>query len=258
MKKWILAVVSAVGMASTFAADSDLPTGEQIFDRFVEVTGGKAAYEKRRNEYAKGTVSIPAANITGTLEVWAAAPNSVLMVVDMPGIGRIETGANGTDAWELSAVMGPRLKDGKERDDAFREAMFNLPVHWRKMFSKVETQGVETIEGAACHKVVATTPEGRVETFFFDQKSGLNTVMRRTAVTSMGDIQAEIVMKDYANHGGVLTPTSMIQRAAGQEMHMKFDTMEGNIEMPKSRFDLPAEIKQLKPKAAPPAAKKAA
>ena len=45
-----LVLIGLAGFApSVFAQDEPLPKAETILDRYVEVTGGKAAYEKRKN-----------------------------------------------------------------------------------------------------------------------------------------------------------------------------------------------------------------
>lgn len=251
-----LVLGAAVAAGSLTAADADLPSGEKVFERYVEVTGGEAAYAARKTEYAKGTVSMPAANIAGTFEMWSEAPDRAVQILQMPGIGKMEIGANGTDAWELSAVMGPRLKDGDEKNDALREALFNLPTQWRKLYKKVETVGVEKVEGVDCFKVMATTHSDRSETWYFNKETGLTAASKRTAITSMGEMTAESLAKEYKKFGGVLVPTLIILKTAGQEMHLKFESVESNVAIPAGKFDPPAEIKQLmKPKAP---AKKAA
>jgi hypothetical protein len=224
---------------------ADLPKAESILEQYVAATGGRAAYEKRTSEYFKGTVAMPAANLSGTYESWSAAPNSRVDIINIPGAGKIEQGTNGKDAWELSAFMGPRLKNGLERTDALREALFNFPIYWAKLYSKVETVGVETVEGVPCYKIVATPTEGKPETWFFDQKKSLTVKMIRTATTSMGEITAEVIMKDYKPLGGILQPALTIQRTSGQEMTITIEEVKSNLEVPPAKFEPPAEIKAL-------------
>ena len=53
MNRRILIVV--VAAAAAFGADP-LPSAESVLDRYVQVTGGKQAYEKRKTEIAHGTL----------------------------------------------------------------------------------------------------------------------------------------------------------------------------------------------------------
>jgi outer membrane lipoprotein-sorting protein len=224
----------------------ELPKGETLFDKYVEVTGGKAAYAQRRSEVAKGEVKMSAAGVSGTVEMYSQAPNSQVIIMDVQGVGRIEQGTNGNIAWESSAVMGPRLKTGEEKTEALQEALFNLPVNWRKIYSKATTMALEPAEGKECYRVVVTPlAGGKPETFWFDRKTGLNVKIKRTAVTAMGEIPAEIVMENYQKTGPILQPTTLLQRAGGQEVTILLKTFEPNVAIPASRFVPPMEVRQL-------------
>lgn len=239
----LIATAALWAAAASFAAD--LPKAEALLDRYVEATGGRATYEKRTSEYLSGTVEIPAAGVRGKVEMWAEAPNSRVEVIDIEGVGRIETGTDGTIAWENSAIMGPRLRSGEELRYHLREAMFNAPIYWQKLYKKAETTGVETAEGIECYKVTMTPIEGKPEVWFFDQKTSLVIKMIRSSVTSLGEVTGEFVAKDYKDSGGILLPSTLIQRASGQEIRVKFDQMVPNAKMPKDRFQPPAEVKQV-------------
>jgi hypothetical protein len=52
-----IAIGAAMVLSLTLArAADDLPKAETILDKYVEATGGKAAYEKHHTEIAKGTL----------------------------------------------------------------------------------------------------------------------------------------------------------------------------------------------------------
>lgn len=233
-------------LAASAAVAEDLPKGETLFEKYVEVTGGKAAYAQRRSEVARGVVKMSAAGVSGTVEMYSAAPNSQVIIMDVQGVGRIEQGTNGNIAWESSAVMGPRLKSGEEKTEALHEALFNLPLNWRQVYSKATTMAAETAEGKECYRVVVTPISGgKAETFWFDRKTGLNVKIKRTAVTAMGEIPAEIVMDNYKKTGPILQPTTLLQRAGGQEVTILLQSFEPNAAIPASRFVPPAEVRQL-------------
>src|ERR1700676_1600077 len=132
--------LTVLGMlAGVLAAAQVLPKAETILDRYVEVTGGKAAYEKHTRETMTGTLSFPEQGLSGKLTRYAMAPDKEYSVVELGPIGKIESGFNNGVAWEKSAILGPRVKRGDEKDQAAREARFNAPVEWRKVFTKTET-----------------------------------------------------------------------------------------------------------------------
>ena len=224
---------------------ADLPKAETLLDHYVEVTGGRKNYEKRTTEYMSGMVEIPAAGVKGKVEMWAEAPGSRVEVIEIDGVGRMETGTDGVIAWENSAIMGPRLRSGVELRYHIREALFNAPLYWRKLYKTVETVGVEKIAGIDCYRVLVTPFEGKPETWYFDQKTNFIVKLLRTSVTTMGEVNGEYLMKDFKEMDGITMPMTLVQKAAGQEIIVRFDAVKPNVKLPKDRFVPPTEIKQL-------------
>lgn len=253
-----LALALLLSSAPVFCADDALPKAETILDRSVEVTGGKAAFEKRHNEVMHGSMEFTGRGIKGTMTVYQAEPDKNLAIIEIEGIGKIESGSDGEIAWENSALQGPRIKQGDEKAGSLRDGTFNAALNWRKVYTKAETAGAETVEGHECYKVVLTPKEGKPSAEFFDKKTGLMIKTMVTRNTPMGEINAEVVADDYRKEGDVLIPHKLINRAAGQEFLIQVDSVEVNVNMPKDRFDLPPEIQGLLKKAPQPAAKPAA
>lgn len=231
-------------LSLAFAADP-LPSPESILDRFVEVTGGKQMYEKRKSEIASGTLEYPAQGIKGTITRYESEPDNYYASIDISGIGKIEMGVTGGVAWESSAFLGSRIKNGEEKQQAIREATINATLNWRKLYPKVETAGVETLDGQECYKVVQTPAEGKPEVTYFQKKSGLAMKTTTVAVSPAGEIPVEVVVSEYKNFGGVLAPAKATQKAAGQEFTITWDKVQVNAEIPAERFTMPAEVRAL-------------
>ena len=104
--------------AAAFAADDIKP--EAILDKYVEVTGGRAAYEKIQTEVSTGTLEITSMGLSGALTSYRAAPDKSYTVIDFTGMGKAEEGSNGVVAWSNNPGEGPRIKQGDERAVALR------------------------------------------------------------------------------------------------------------------------------------------
>jgi hypothetical protein len=232
------------------AADEALPKGEAVLDHFVEATGGKAAYEKVRSEVSTGSFELTGKGIRGTVSSSKAAPNKLYLAIDLAGIGKIEDGSNGEIAWNRSALQGPRLKEGDEKAAALREATFNEPIHWRKLYKSVETVGIENVDDKACYKVVLTPLEGKPATHFYDRQSHLLMKVAMTLSSPNGEVAVESKLSDYRKDGDILTPHRLENSFLGQQFVITIDTLKWNEEIPKSRFDVPADVQALLPKAA--------
>ena len=65
------------------AAAGKAPTAEKILDRFVEVTGGRKAYDALENRKSSSSMSIPAQGMTFTITMWTARPNQVYSEIEL-------------------------------------------------------------------------------------------------------------------------------------------------------------------------------
>jgi zinc protease len=232
-------------LAGAFATAQPLPKAETVLDRYVQVTGGKAAYQKHTRETLTGTITFPEQGLSGQLTRYAMAPDKEYSVVELGPIGKIESGfANGV-AWEKSAILGPRLKTGDGKDQAAREAQFNSQAEWRTIFPKAETTGSEAVNGEDCYKVLLTPAAGKPETQYYSKKSGLLLKTAATAVSPMGEVAVEVEVSDYKTFDGILMPTRSRQKAGAQQLEINITNVTADQPFPAGVFDLPPEIKRL-------------
>src|SRR5438128_1305228 len=78
---------------------AQLPNVDQILDKFVTAIGGKSAVQKQNSRFSKGTFEMAAMGISADLEVYEKAPNKQLVVINIPGIGKVQQGYNGSTGW---------------------------------------------------------------------------------------------------------------------------------------------------------------
>jgi hypothetical protein len=230
---------------SSAAPKADLPSADSIMQRYIQVTGGKTAYDAVKTEVATGSFNIKAAGISGTIKMYQAAPAKGYAVVDIPGVGKMEEGTDGNIAWENSAIQGARIKTGDEAAAAIREGAMDAHTDWKKYYKSAEVTGTETIDGKTCYKVLMTPLKGAVETDYYDKDSGLLIKQSATYDTPMGKIPMEVIMSDYHKQGDFLLPFHMDQHMAGQQFETVLDKFDFNVDIPDSRFALPDAIKAL-------------
>jgi len=232
-------------LTAGLASAQPLPKGETILDSYVEVTGGKAAYQKHTSETMTGTISVPEMGLTGSLTRYAIAPDKEYSVLELGPLGKAESGFTRGVAWEKNAITGPRVKSGDEKAQAAREAQFNDAAEWRKVFPKTETTGSETVDGEDCYKVLLTPETGKPETRYYSKKSGLLLKTTATAVNPMGEQSVELEVSDYKDFDGVLYPTRSKSKMGPQQLIITITNMSFDQPFPAGAFDLPPEIKTL-------------
>jgi len=229
-----------------FLAPEEFPKGEAVLARFVEVTGGRAAYEQVRGSISKGTIAMAGQNLKGTMTVYESEPSRQLTVVEFPGIGRMEEGTDGVIAWSSSALEGVRLKEGEEKALTLRSASGQRKfLDWKKLFKSVETTGIENVDGKPCYKVVLTPLTGKPDTEYYDKASGLLVKETATVVMPMGEVPVSMAIGGYRKEGAILLPHSLQQSLAGQRIDITIESVSINPEFPPKRFDPPADVKAL-------------
>ncbi len=238
-------IVLLAAAAAAVASAQPLPKAETILDHFVEVTGGKAAYQKHTHEKMTGTLVVPEVGMTGNLVRYANAPDQEYSVLQLGPLGKAESGFTNGIAWEKNAITGPRVKSGDEKAQAEREARFNAPADWRKAFTKVETTGSEMVNGEDCYKVQATPAVGKPETQFYSKKSGLLVKTIAVAVSPMGDVPVEVEVSDYKSFDGVLFATHSKSKMGPQHLDITITDLSFDQPVPADLFELPTEIKAL-------------
>lgn len=223
----------------------DLPSGEQLMEKYIEATGGRAAHENVKSNMSEGTFEMPAMGIKGTIKLWQAAPNLMYTEVDIEGFGKSVEGSTGEVVWENSSMMGPRVKTGEERDIGLRAATLHADLKWRDIFEKVEVIGVEKVDDKECYKVIRTPKVGKPETAYYDKETNLPVKVEMIVATAMGELPSTQFISDYKEVGGLLVPHTIRQQMMGQEQLIKFTSVNVNADIPEGRFDPPDAIKQL-------------
>lgn len=231
--------------AAPLAAQEALPKGDAIMDKYIDVTGGKDAYAKVRSAVYTGAMDIPAAGIKGKVTSYRAAPNKMYTEANLEGLGKTEEGTDGMVVWEISSFGGPRVKQGEERTAALRQAAFDADTNWRKHFAKVETKGVEKVDGKDCYKLELTATGENPQTRFYDKSSGLLVKLVAKPKTQVGELPIETAISDYKKVGEVLIPHKIQIKANNMDIILTFDKVEQNVTIPDDRFKLPDDIKKL-------------
>ncbi|HTQ56692.1 MAG TPA: hypothetical protein VMI94_19635 [Bryobacteraceae bacterium] len=237
------AVPALLIVAAAYAADDIKP--EAVLDKYVEATGGRAAYEKIHSDMATGTMEITGMGLKGTLTSYRAEAGKSYTAIELEGVGKIEEGTDGQVAWSINPMEGARIKEGDERATAFRNAAMQVEMHWRDFYKKAELNGTEDVDGKPCYKLVLTPNEGGAETRYYDKSTGYLVKVVLPTSTPNGPVTVELGLSDYRDEGGIRVPHTITQKVPNADILVKIDSIKHNPDIPAGRFDLPAEIKAL-------------
>jgi zinc protease len=224
------------------------PTADQVLEAYLEATGGRAAREAKQNYRATGTVSIPQMGLEGKLELLAARPANMVTRMDLGGMGMQEQGTNGELVWEKSSMTGARIVEGNEAAHLRRASAFNADLKWKELYEKVELVGEADIDGRPAWELAFHTPEGSVETTWYDKETKLPLASEATIDSQMGKIKVKSTMSDWRDVGGVKWPFVTKQDMVNMSMVLTMDELEYDVELPENAFAPPAEIEALQSK----------
>ncbi len=240
-----IVVITALIPAVAFAQDNALPDGKAVIERYLEATGGRAAYEKIASRVTHITLEFAAAGIKGKMTIYQVVPNKGLISVDIPATGLVEQGTDGTVVWERSAMMGTRLLDGQEREMMLRGVNVRSELEPEKVYDQIKTIGAEDVDGKPTWKVELTTVGGGKEIRFYDQASGLLLKSIASTSSTRGDFEVVTTHSNYKDMGGIKVSTVLTQESMEQKFVLTIENIELNPTIPPEKFALPDEVKAL-------------
>ena len=206
-------------------ATTALPAGSAIVAKYSAAVGGPS-YVKAKSIVTKGAMSMPAQGISATFEMTLVSPNQMQMVTNIPGMGLVQIGFDGTTAWSMDPMQGPRVLAGGELDQIRDESDRRGAVRMAEMFTSVETVADTTMNSERCYLVKLTWKSGR-ETFdCYSPTTGLIVASRSVQKTAMGDIPVVTLFSDYKKFGDVTVATKSVQEAMGQQQVFTITSVE--------------------------------
>ena len=240
-----VAPMYAQAPATTPPAVEKLPEARAIIDRHVKEIGGRQALLGYKSMHTTATLTMPGAGITGPMEIWATAePQRTLVKMNIPGVGEIMEGFDGTHAWSINPMTGPILKTGAEAFEAKFDGDFRNDLRDPKKYPTVKTIEKTTFEGRPCYKVQLTRSDGGQDVDFYDVATGLRAGSQNVRQTPMGPMTTTSVESDYKKIGKLLVATKMSQKVMGIEQVITLNEVEYDKVDP-AVFALPAPIKAL-------------
>ena len=230
--------------ASLFGAD--LPTGASLMDRYIEVTGGAAAYQNIQSQSLKAEIEFVGQGIKGKTTTINVVPSHSMTTMELAGLGKMLSGVWDGTVWESSAMQGHRLASGAERNLMLRMNDPQAAANWRKHYSGVTTEAEEEIDGQVCYRVVATPKDGgKPEMSWFSKSTGLVVKTKMTMISPMGEIPLEIVVSDYRKVGSLLLPHRSMQSVGPQKIDNRIQEIVFNQKIDLASLTPPEEVKAL-------------
>jgi len=186
---------------------------DEVLAGYVAALGGRAALEKLNSRVAKGSFEVSGIAMSGPVEMYAKAPNKMLIVLQMPKQETFKDGFDGIIGWEQNPDDGITDKTGLELGSTMRDADFYQPLKLRLQYPNLIFKGPGKVSigkggGGKVEEhealVLEAPRNGRPRLFYFDSRTGL--LLRTEEWDANGKITDAVEYDDYREVDGVKVP----------------------------------------------------
>lgn len=187
-----------------------------ILEKAVTALGGEKTLRRHTAKTLRGRCDISGI-IEGAYVVKSAAPNLYLQRMEFAGMGRAESGYDGSIGWQISPHAGAEITKDEDLADGGIDADFRANLNFQKNHRSIRYLGRQMFSGKDCHELRLTRHTGHVEVRYFDTQSYLMMGMRSETKTGMGTVISTRSIIEYKAFDGELTPTHTVIDIGGMQ-----------------------------------------
>ncbi len=250
-----LSLPSLANAADTPQPTGDLPAARTLIDAHVAAVGGREAALASTEGSIKSSLDIVEAGIKGELVMYSRGDDRLLSMT-LPAMGETKMGRTGGVVWSIDAMAGPRVLEGKERQQLNEQFDPLYALRDASLVESATTTALSESEGRACYQVEIKWKSGSDSTDCYGTEDGLLLSTESTTSTPMGDLKQITHFSEYTTYGKSKTPKVSKMKVAGMTQLVRIESYEESPQDAKL-FVLPAAIEALVGKAANPGDTKA-
>lgn len=221
-----------------------LPTPRALYAINVDAIGGERVIRSNESMTMQGRFILEAFGLEGTANIYSAAPNYISQVINIPGLGEINTGYNGSVGWSVDPMQGNSLLEGDMLADMRQQSDFYLPLNLARIYIEAETEELVQVRGNDAYRVRAVNPQGKATHMYFGVESGLLVRLDTVVASPIGNVNVVTIFDGFKSFDGQTLPTDMTISQAGQEFRIVFDEISFD-DVAESQFDVPPQIEPL-------------
>jgi len=246
MKTLIRALTAVVVLF--WAHTSAAQTADEIIERSIAALGGRAAMEKIKTRVAVGTLSMgtPAGDITGSVEIYGAAPNKQRTVIkaDLTQFGAgqllVDERFDGTTGYAINSMLGNRDITGSQLDYMRASAFPNPFLDYKAKGIGVKLGAREKVANRDMYLLTFQPAAGHPIRQYVDAETLLpSRTIVRFELPQLGDIEQWLDTSDYREVDGVKVPFTLTLTNSAQIITMTFTKIENNVAVDEKMFVKP-------------------
>ena len=234
------------------ATPAPLPAVDDVFSKYAQALGGKAAIGKVASLVEKGTVDMlvpapptppgappgpPPAPGTVPAESYHKAPNKGVLSVQFPGRGPTMVGYDGNMGWHNTPI---REDTGGELVLLQEMAELFPALNFKEDHKNVQVDATEKIGGRDVYRVVGARRDGSaIDRVYFDAQTGLLVRSYTTMQSALGAFPEETTFEDYRDVSGVKVPFGIHVASPEGDRTYKWAQVDANAAVEDAKFTKP-------------------
>lgn len=234
---------------ATETATTALPAARSLIDAHIAASGGVEAYAKSGDGTTKVQMEIVENGMKLDMTMYGHGSDRASLMA-IPGAGDFRSGYSGGVAWSMDPMNGPRLLEGREREQIIEQGDPRITIRDPGVIASATTVALSESEGRPCYRVEIKWTSGRETVDCYGTEDGLMLSTESVVASPMGDMKQISHVSDYKSFGAIKLPTRMKGKAAGMTQLItiqSYDPVAPAAEV----FALPAAIEALIKKSAP-------
>jgi outer membrane lipoprotein-sorting protein len=217
---------------------ANMPTADQILDKYLQAVGGADALQKITTRIEKGNIMTGGNQIP--TEIYAKAPNMRLSVTHGQN-GESFTAFDGTAGW-MTTRQGPAAMPAAESSNYMVDADFSLALdlQQKKLYKTFRPGRPEKIGDKEMYVLQARQAGLPNLKLYFDEQTGLLTRLVRYTDVGMGLMPVQIDYSDYRDADGIKLPFRWTLARVNGRFTTQIDSVQQNVPIDDSKFAKPA------------------
>lgn len=210
-------------------------TAQQVVEKFLEKTGGKAAWQRVKDVKQTMEVNMEGAPFVINFTKVTKVGNKLFMDINANGMTFQKIQFNGKGG-KVGGMQGEKDIEGDEVAEMAEDAENVDELAYLSSAYKLELKGTEKVDGEDCYIVIVKKPSGKAVTDYYSMKSGLKIQSVSTQDAANGKVTQTAKFSDYKAVDGLQFPFKIVQSGA-QGMTMTVKSVEINKGVEDSMFE---------------------
>jgi outer membrane lipoprotein-sorting protein len=215
---------------------ANLPSADQIVEKWVAASGGADAINKVNSRVATGKILFGGG--TQAIEIYAKAPSKRVSVTHSDR-GDSYTAFDGNSGW-LGGANNAHDMTAQESAGSRMDAVLHLPTEIKQTLTRLRATRPDKIDGKEVYTLVGSATEGLTVRLYFDEQSGQLLRMVRYTPTPLGRNPVQIDYSDYRDVNGVKVAYKWVLSRPLGRFTIQLDDVKQNVAVDDSKFAKPA------------------